>query len=292
MNFSELRKLITEESKKGKFVESSLRIEEKIFSLDKNAIIPLITDLGAIPEEIGHDSSEEKLFSKVTDIFLAKCFHEIGLRATVNTERANCADVVAKSKYHNYSLVGDAKAFRLSRTAKNQKDFKVRSMVDWKKDSDYSVLVCPYYQYPKRKSQIYGQALSGNVTLFSWEYFSVLLQENVVEDENSNLSNLWEISIDFAEKTSIADKNNCFLNEQDQQIQTMLGIQSEQFLLYFKKFRSDIIHRGRLEINYWDEQIHAIKEYSREKAINELLISLKLKEKKASIKKYLTSLGA
>ncbi|MDR2485941.1 MAG: HindIII family type II restriction endonuclease, partial [Treponema sp.] len=102
-----------------------------------------------------------------------KCFQELGLKASVNKERANCADVAARSKFHNYSLVGDAKSLRLSRTAKNAKDFKVTSMSEWKGDSDFAVLVCPYYQYPKSRSQIYGQALNDNVLLFSWEYLSI-----------------------------------------------------------------------------------------------------------------------
>jgi hypothetical protein len=37
--------------------------------------------------------------------------------------RADSADVEGATK--DYTIVGDAKAFRLSRTAKNQKDFKV-----------------------------------------------------------------------------------------------------------------------------------------------------------------------
>ena len=66
---------------------------------------------------------------------------------------------------------------------KNQKDFKVESMEHWRGDNDYSVLVCPYFQYPKTLSQIYGQALNNNVSLFSWEYFSILLRNNIKESE-------------------------------------------------------------------------------------------------------------
>jgi type II restriction enzyme len=90
---------------------------------------------------------------------LAKSLQELGIRASVNTERANCADVVGRSLYHEYSLVSDAKAFRLSRTARNQKDFKVKSLADWKIGNDYAVLVCPYFKYPKNSSQIYVKLL-------------------------------------------------------------------------------------------------------------------------------------
>ena len=144
MEFSKLRTIIKEESIKGTFISSSDFLQDVIFSLQKSELIPIITEIGSIPEDIGHDSTEEKLYAKVSDIVLAKCFQELGFKSSVNKERANCADVVAKSQFHNYSLIGDAKSFRLSRTAKNQKDFKVKSMSDWKGENDYSVLVCPY----------------------------------------------------------------------------------------------------------------------------------------------------
>jgi type II restriction enzyme len=81
-------------------------IQKIVFDLKKEELVPIITEIGSIPEDIGHDSSEEKLYAKVSDIVLAKCFQELGLRASVNKERANCADVIAKSQFHNYSLVG------------------------------------------------------------------------------------------------------------------------------------------------------------------------------------------
>ena len=54
-------------------------------------------------------------------------------------------------------------------------------MVDWRGDNDYAVLVCPYYQYPKSNSQIYGQALDGNICLLGWEHFSYFLEYGVQE---------------------------------------------------------------------------------------------------------------
>jgi type II restriction enzyme len=287
MNFFELRSKIKEESRQGTFEKSCNFIERIVFSLDKKELVPIVAEIGAIPEDIGHDSSEEKLYAKASDIVLARCFQELGLRSTVNKERANCADVAAKSQFHGYSLVGDAKSFRLSRTAKNQKDFKVKSMVDWKGDNDYSVLVCPYYQYPKSKSQIYGQALNDNITLFSWEYFSILLENNIYENDQVNISHLWNICFTLSENINIADRNNCFLVDQDEIIRLFLKLDQEQFGDYFKKYRTNIITRGETEIKYWKEKIEEIKKYTREQAIEELLSSLKLQEKISSIKKYI-----
>jgi len=222
---------------------------------------------------------------------LAKCFQELGLKSSVNKERADCADVVAKSLFHNYSLAGDAKSFRLSRTAKNQKDFKVKSMSDWKGDNDYSVLVCPYYQYPKLKSQIYGQALNDNITLFSWEYLSILLENNICENEQINISNLWNVSFILSVNINVAEKNNCFLADQDEIIRLYLNLSATQFEDYFKKYKTNIITRGEIEIKYWEGKIQEINRYTRKQAIEELLTSLKLNEKISSIRKYIGSLN-
>lgn len=83
-------------------------------------------------------------------------------------ERGDAADVFAESSIYGYTLVADAKAFRMSRTAKNQKDFKVNALSGWRNDSDFAVLCAPIFQYPKKKSQIYHQALTNNVCLLGW----------------------------------------------------------------------------------------------------------------------------
>lgn len=121
MTFDELKRVIY--SYRGlSFIAASDRLQEILFALDKVDTLELISQIGAIPEDIGHDSAEEKLYSKVSDILLAKSMLEMNLDAKVLTQRADCADVVAQSHYHRYSLVGDAKAFRLSRTARNAKE--------------------------------------------------------------------------------------------------------------------------------------------------------------------------
>ena len=76
--------------------------------------LDILTQIGTIPEAIEHDSTAEKLFSKVSDAVLARAFREIGLKATVLRERADSADVLAESPIHGYTLVADAKAFRMS----------------------------------------------------------------------------------------------------------------------------------------------------------------------------------
>lgn len=294
MNFEELRHLIRHESINAdtSFDGSGTIIQQKIFALDKKALKPLLYDIGTIPEDIGHDSSEEKLYAKAADIVLAKTFHELGINAAVNKERANCADVLGKSNQHGYTLVGDAKAFRLSRTAKNQKDFKVKSMEDWKGDNDYSVLVCPYYQYPKSNSQIYGQALDGNVCLLSWEHLALFLDSNICESKTVNLSKIWNISSRIGEKVTIKDKdkNSNFHEMGNEFICEDLKINPDKMKGLFSDCRKGLVYRGEVEIDYWKNRIVEIKEFSKEKAIGELIIALKLNEKISAIKKFIDSL--
>ncbi len=290
MNFAQLRALIKQEALNGDFQSSCDKIQNIVFNLDKSNFIPLINEIGSIPEDIEHDSSEEKLYTKVSDIILAKCFIELGLKAKVLKERANCADVIAKSQFHNYSLVADAKAFRLSRTAKNQKDFKVESMVHWKGDNNFSVLCCPYFQYPKNRSQIYGQALNGNVLLFSWEYFNLLLNKGVYETPNINLSILWNWSNKISQTTTIQNKNICFLAQQNKYLSEILNISCNDFENNLKVFKQSIVIRGEKEVEYWQNKINFIKEYSKEEAINMLIKSLKLNEKINSINNYINRL--
>ncbi len=68
---------------------------------------------GVIPEEFDHDSSEEKLWAKYCDILLKHALGFLGIPTQVIRTRGNSADV--RGETDTYSLVGDAKAFRLSR---------------------------------------------------------------------------------------------------------------------------------------------------------------------------------
>ena len=294
MNFDELKALICKESKDNRktFDCSCDYIQKKLFALSKKQIIPLLKNIGIIPESIRHDSSEEKLFAKVADILLAKAFQELGLSATVNKERANCADVVVKSKIHEYSLVGDAKAFRLSRTAKNQKDFKVKSMVDWKGDNNFSVLVCPFYQYPKSRSQIYGQALDGNICLLSFEHLVFLLEHDIKETKQLSLRYIWNISDELAKKVTFKDKdkNSNFHNTGNQLIQKYLGLKEDLFNSIFELCREVTIQRGEFEIDFWRSEIKKIQNYTKRQAIKELIKSMKIREKIIAIQKYINSL--
>ena len=290
MTFEELKIELSDCSSLS-FPDATQRLQEMIFALDRANIIQLVSQIGAIPEDIGHDSTEEKLYAKVSDILLAKSLIEMNLEATVLTQRADCADVVAQSHYHRYSLVGDAKAFRLSRTARNAKDYKVNSMAIWKGDSEYAVLVCPYFQYPKSNSQIYKEALSGNIALFSWEYLYILLKEGIRESSSINLSALWNQSGIISKTTTVSNSKSCFLNQQNQNISKILKITPEKFYEYFNSVKELIVERGNTEIQYYEQEIERVKQLNREEAIAELLRNLKLESKIATIRGFIDQIN-
>jgi len=167
----EIRKL------SGHFGNDTEKLEKELEAeIKKNGVSSLIDHLrlcGNIPESYGHDTSEEKLYSKYTDCLLSLAYSALGLKSLVLKERADAADVEAFAK--DYSFVADAKAFRLSRTAKNQKDFKVQAMHGWKRGKPYAMVVCPIYQLPTSSSQIYQQATTQNVCIFTYSHLALLL---------------------------------------------------------------------------------------------------------------------
>jgi len=160
----------------GNFTEDTSAIatalQKEIASEGSLALVDHLRMAAAIPERYRHDSSEEKLYSKYTDILLSATLNHIGLNSLVLSERADAADVEAGNQ--NYALAADAKAFRLSRTAKNQKDFKIEALHNWKRGKPFAMVVCPIYQLPNRNSQIYQQAISRTVCIFTWSHLTVL----------------------------------------------------------------------------------------------------------------------
>lgn len=175
----EIRKL------SGNFGNDSEKLEEELEAEIKKKGISILIDhlrlCGNIPESYGHDTSEEKLYSKYTDCLLSLAYSSLGLKSIVLKERADAADVEVFAK--EYSFVADAKAFRLSRTAKNQKDFKVQAMHGWKRGKPYAMVVCPIYQLPSSSSQIYQQATTYNVCIFTYSHLALLLSYSQVEGQ-------------------------------------------------------------------------------------------------------------
>jgi type II restriction enzyme len=165
----------------GTFIESTASMEKlleaEIHTRGHASLLAHLRLCGVIPESFEHDSTPEKLYSKYTDAVLAETFRFLGMRSIVLAGRADCADVEAFSinQDSDYDLIADAKAFRLSRTAKNAKDFKIGSMRRWKYGKRYGIVVAPIFQLPSVNSQIYEQAISYDIAVLSYSHLATLV---------------------------------------------------------------------------------------------------------------------
>lgn len=270
------------------FETASKKLENVVDS--EKDFIDLLQQIGTIPEAIEHDSTEEKLFSKVSDAALARAFREIGLKSTVLRERGDSADVLAESPIHGYTLVADAKAFRMSRTAKNQKDFKVVALSGWRRDAEYAVLCSPYFQYPLNTSQIYTQAIQNNVCLFSWEHFIFLIRNGVKETVKLDLSGIWGFCDQYSHKIPCSDMKKCFLKPLNETLLQLLSLDKNLLADIFNTQIRTITKRGFQERTFWQDEIKKIEAYTKEEAITELIKSKKIREKIFQIDLYVKGL--
>lgn len=272
------------------FETTSKKLEAQIDFESKENFLEILREIGTIPESIAHDSTEEKLFSKASDAALSRAFREIGLKSTVLRERGDSADVLAESPVYGYTLVADAKAFRLSRTAKNQKDFKVAALSGWRKDSDYAVLCAPYFQYPSKSSQIYAQALDCQVALISWEHLIFLIEHHIRETEALNLSLLWNFPASYSRRILYANRKQSLMEPFNQEITALAGLNAELFSSMLKRRIEELTRRGKQEINFWEQELRKIEAYSREEAIRELIKSKKISQKVIQIDTWIRRL--
>ncbi len=274
------------------FSEATDLVIKEVEQLKKENIINIVKEIGTIPEFIETSSTEEKLYSKASDIVLARCFIEMGLKSKAVSERGNSADIISES-IHGYTLVADAKTFRMSRTAKNQKDFKISTLSNWRgMEHDFALLVSPYFQYPNKSSQIYSLSLDNSVCLLSWEHILFLLKNNVVESESLSLEQIWNAPkrIERDSKIAYSDRQNCLFPYINKFVCDRISMNTQDFEVLLKSCRNRIARRGDCEIKQIDSEINSIKSFSKEKAINELIKSKKLNERIQSIKSFIKSL--
>lgn len=292
MSFNHFIDTIIELSVTRKFAEASEEIKIYVNELDRQTVIDIVKEIGTIPECIEASSSSEKLFSKASDCILARCFSELGMPSIAVNERGNSADIIARS-IHGYTLVADAKTFRLSRTAKNQKDFKIDTLSNWRgSEHDFALLVAPYFQYPNTVSQIYSSALDKQVCLLSWEHILFLLENNVMESDTLSLEAIWNAPVRLARDTRIAyaDRMNCQFPYINQMLCDRISVPIQKFNEQLDVCKDIIRNRGNYELEYLNTEKEAITTLTRDEAIAELLKSKKVLERISTIEKFVSSL--
>tara|TARA_R110002020_G_scaffold475512_1_gene710686 strand:+ start:1729 stop:2172 length:444 start_codon:yes stop_codon:yes gene_type:complete len=76
------------------FVDASTAIDRRVAGLSKPQILELIEEIHVIPESFHHDSSEEKIYAKVSDSIVAAAFRHLGLTTRVLSERGDAAALI------------------------------------------------------------------------------------------------------------------------------------------------------------------------------------------------------
>ncbi|MEE4358118.1 MAG: HindIII family type II restriction endonuclease [Desulfococcaceae bacterium] len=264
----------------GNFGVDAEKIEEKISrEIKDNGISSLLGHLrlcGAIPESYGHDTSEEKLYSKYTDVVIHESYLSMGFNSFVLKERADAADVECVTD--KYSFVADAKAFRLSRTAKNQKDFKVQAMDNWKHGKPFAMVVCPVYQLPSRSSQIYQQAGARSVFIGTYTHLSVLSRYAEISSKDKTIDLLHRVfkAVEAMNPSKDANVYWQIVNG------TMLDFDDNISEIWIEEKKASIesIYISREEaLCFLASERERIMKLSKEEAIKEILKSSKIENK-------------
>ena len=251
-------------------------LENHLLSISQKKLGENIIECGILPEMFSQNGSEEKIWAKFSDIILAHALSFLGIETSVLGARGNSADVFGTAA--DYTIVGDAKTFRLSRTAKNQKDFKISALDTWRKKNNYALLVAPLMQYPTNKSQIYEQAVKRNVTLLSYTHLHFLLDFY----NGNSLRELWETG----KRISLLDKSEhekfqVYWKEIDKTVCESVG----QNVKKLKEYKLLEIEKTKLigneGITFLQSKIAEFNQLSKDEAIRLLsLKKLKLKLKR------------
>ncbi len=253
-------------------------LENSLRTLPKEELDFELLSCGIIPEMYAHDSSEEKLWAKYCDVLLAQALSYLNINAVVIRARGNSADVFGQTD--EYTLVGDAKAFRLSRTAKNQKDFKVGALDDWRRQDTFACLVAPLYQYPTSRSQIYQQAEKRNVTLLSYVHLRFLLDYF----SDSSLKRLWEAP----QSVTPSQAADTYWKTIETAILEVTGKSLNDLKAYRQLEIEQTQEIGQEGIAYWRAVIKDYRSLSKEEAIEGLIKSQKIEEKIRTIARMIT----
>ncbi|MFH9673415.1 HindIII family type II restriction endonuclease [Streptomyces sp. NPDC017405] len=262
---------------------AAAELDKTIRSADDAEFAALLVRAGCIPERYSHDSTEEKLYAKAMDSIVAEALRRVGYAADVTQERANSADVVADGGSPAHSLVADAKAFRLSRTALNPKDYKIEALSKWRKGADYAILVAPIAGYPEGESRLYAEADRYQVTLLSYSHLALMIDSGAGPDR---LESIWRRGAGHEAATGNAPR---YWTALDGALREALGWDQADWSHARRQYFGSLLRNAEDELAYFDEVRRDISAMSREElaaiAIDALKIDSKMRTIRARVAK-------
>ncbi|MEV6015933.1 MULTISPECIES: HindIII family type II restriction endonuclease [unclassified Streptomyces] len=260
------------------FDRAVIEIEKLITRMDGDEFSALLVRAGCIPERYSHDSTEEKLYAKAMDAIVAESLRRLGYRAEVSQERSNSADVVAEGGSPAHSLVADAKAFRLSRTALNPKDYKIEALSKWRKGADYAILVAPIAGYPEGESRLYVEADRFQVTLLSYSHLALMISS---ESGPSRLESIWKRSTEHESATVSASR---YWSALDGALRHALSWDRANWSEARRRYFESLLLNAEDELAYFDQKKRSIAAMSREELANIAVDALKIDSKMRTIR--------
>lgn len=260
------------------FDRAAIELDKIIQGADDDEFFSLLVRAGCIPERYSHDSTEEKLYAKAMDSIVAESLRRIGYEAEVSQERSNSADVVAEGGSPAHSLVADAKAFRLSRTALNPKDYKIEALSKWRKGADYAILVAPIAGYPEGESRLYVEADRYQVTLLSYSHLALMIAS---ESGPSRLESIWMRSVEHASVTLSAPQ---YWSSLDTALRQALSWDQVNWSEARREYFESLLLNAEAELAYFDQVKSDIAAMDREELIDIAVDALKINSKIRTIR--------
>lgn len=261
----------------GQFEDRVEALAEKVALLDSEALSQLLLESGIIPERYAHDSSEEKLYAKYCDLLIDRFFSVLGMDSIVSKERADFADVLAEVR-GEYLIVADAKAFRLSRTALNPKDFKIEALDGWRRkaEADYALLVGSLFL---KRSRVYEEAIRYNVTMLTYPHLAYLLR-HLDELDLERLADLWTVGKRMEETDHASEYWD---NIRD----TMFEVADSgpEWTELKHIYRENLLKQADEQRAFWKQEIERIGRMSHDNLVEEVIRAKKLQGKIAQIQK-------
>ncbi|MGW3951324.1 HindIII family type II restriction endonuclease [Streptomyces sp. NPDC004752] len=260
------------------FDRAAVKLDSIIQAADDDEFSALLVRAGCIPERYRHDSTEEKLYAKAMDSIVAESLRRLGYEAEVSQERANSADVVADGGSPAHSLVADAKAFRLSRTALNPKDYKIEALSKWRKGADYAILVAPIAGYPEGESRLYVEAGRYQVTLLSYSHLALMIDS---ESGPSQLQSIWQRSVEHTSVTVNAPK---YWSALDSALRQALSWDRTNWSKARRRYFESLLLNAEGELAHFDRVKMEIGAMSREELVDIAVDALKIDSKTRTIR--------
>lgn len=249
------------------FEGKTVEISSFLTALTQAELVRLLGQAGFIPEVYDHDSSEEKLYAKSMDLLTAEALERLGYSVEVTTKRGNRADLEATwNGDASHAVVLDAKAFRLSRTALNPKDYKISALSTWRHDADYAALVGPIAGFPQGRSRVYAESVRHEVPLLTFSHLQFLLEQGT-EVTPAALGPLWAVGLEVRKVAGAEPDATRYWAVVDQVLCSILGLEIPSWQIARRRYFSDLLEVAQSQLDYLEARASQVADLDREELV-------------------------